>query len=105
MNLVFVTFFHGISLPILFPITLFGLVNFYVSEKILFAYYYHEPPYYSTVMNETAIDILKYAPVLMMINGYWLLSNRQMFFNTVIPISQANQLIKTEHKLFTLFED
>ena len=40
MNLVFVSFFHGISLPILFPITLFGLINFYVTEKLLFAYYY-----------------------------------------------------------------
>ena len=81
LNLVMVTFFHGISLPILFPITLFGLINFYVTERCLFAYYYRKPPYYSSKMNETAIWHLAYAPVLMILNGFWLLGNRQMFFN------------------------
>jgi len=31
---------HGIAFPIMFPITLFGLLNNYFVEKLCLAYYY-----------------------------------------------------------------
>ena len=39
-----VAFTHGVALPMLFPVALFGLVNNYFTERILLAYYYRQPP-------------------------------------------------------------
>ena len=76
MNMIFTTFLHGISLPLLFPITLFGITNQYVSERLMFAKFYRKPPLFNNDMNRMSIQILYYAPLLMIINGYWLLGNR-----------------------------
>ena len=43
MVLSFCTFTHSIAFPILFPIALFGLINNFVVEKLLLAYYYRQP--------------------------------------------------------------
>jgi len=51
LNLVCTTFMHGIALPILFPITLFGIANKYFTETILFAYYFKAPPLYDNQLN------------------------------------------------------
>jgi len=51
-------------------------------------------------LNDRALKILHYAPVMMMIFGYWYLGNRQMFFNEVMPIEHISQDVVTDHKLF-----
>ena len=98
--MVFVTFLHGVSLPILFPITLFGLINSFVADKIMFAKYYQQPPLYDTAMNDRAINLLFYAPIFMMFNSYWLLGNQQMFFNQNKPIEYSSQILEANHSLF-----
>ena len=37
---VFVSFMYGMFIPILFPITLFGIFNMYVVERLCLAYYF-----------------------------------------------------------------
>jgi hypothetical protein len=76
INLIFVTFTHGVALPILFPIALFTLFNFYVTERYLFAYFYKKPPLFDNEMNARALGLLQYAPVMMILFGYWHISNR-----------------------------
>jgi len=44
INIVFVAMTHGVALPILYPLALFGLANNYFTERILLAYYYRKPP-------------------------------------------------------------
>ena len=51
-------FVHGIALPILFPITLFGILNIYVFETILMAYYFKKPPLFDNQLNNEALHIL-----------------------------------------------
>ena len=52
LNIVFVTFTHGIALPVLFPIAVVGLLNMYISEKYMFAYFYRKPPLFDNKINE-----------------------------------------------------
>ena len=40
MNQVFVSFTHGLAIPLLFPIALLGIINMYVAERLQFAYFY-----------------------------------------------------------------
>ena len=87
LTLVFVSFTHGLALPVLFPIALFGLiVNFFV-ERISLAYYYKQPPKFDNILHDRALRDLKYAPIFMLLMGYWHLGNRQMFFNEYYPKS------------------
>ena len=67
---------YGMLLPILFPIALFAFVNLYVNERLLLAYYYQQPPIYDDELIRSSITIMKGAPVLMFLMGYWALGNR-----------------------------
>jgi hypothetical protein len=40
MNMIYVCFTYGLALPLLFPITVFGMFNLYIMERIQFAYIY-----------------------------------------------------------------
>lgn len=44
MAIIYITFTHGLGLPILFPITFVSLFNQYTTEKLLLIYYYKQPP-------------------------------------------------------------
>ena len=76
LNIVFVCFTHGIALPILFPIGLFGILNYYISERILLAYYYKQPASFDMKISLMALKSLRGAPAWMMAFGYWYLGNR-----------------------------
>ena len=84
----------------LFPIALFGIFNIYVIERLQFAYFYREPPTFDNKLNDRALKLLFYAPLLMIINGYWLLTNRQMFHNESVFRNQQSSPVLTNHKLF-----
>jgi len=75
LNIVFVTMMYGIALPILFLYAILGLLVLWVSEKLLFFYTYRLPPSYDAALAKDVIAQMKYAPVVMMIFGYWFLSS------------------------------
>jgi hypothetical protein len=43
---IFTAFMYGLFIPILFPITLLGLVSTYMSETLILAYWTRKPPSY-----------------------------------------------------------
>jgi len=105
MVLVFVAFTHGIAIPILWPICLFGIFNNYFFERIALAYYYKQPPLFDNRLNSKALSILQLPPVIMLILGYWYLGNRQMFFNKYDTIETSFGEIKDpKHPLFDYSE-
>jgi hypothetical protein len=68
---IFVCFTYGLVLPILFPITFFLMINQYISERILFAYFHRKPPIFGIQMNIGALSILRLAPLFMFGFAYW----------------------------------
>ena len=89
MNLVFAAFTHGVALPILFPIACFGILNNFISERVLLAYYYRAPPMFDDELNRQALFLLKLAPLSGLAMGYWYLGNRQIFFNEYGLLEEA----------------
>jgi hypothetical protein len=79
--MVFTTFTFGIALPLLFPICALAMFNLYVSERIQFAYLYRKPPRYGGSLTNEALDLLSFCPVICLLFGYWILGNRQIFFD------------------------
>lgn len=104
LNVIFSTFTHGLALPILFPIAAFAMFNFYVCEKYFFAYFYRKPPLFDNKMNERALMMCAYAPIFLVIFGYWQLGNRQAFYNEVNSRNYSGEVLDPGHKLFD-YED
>ena len=79
LNVVYMTFLFGAGLPILFPIALVSLILLYCVSKILLAYSYQKPPAYDHKLNETIVKMLRFAPIIYLIQAMWIYSNRQVF--------------------------
>jgi hypothetical protein len=75
MMQIYISFLYGMQMPILFVICLFGLFNMYCNERLLLAYYYKQPPAYDLELHKQVISYLRYAPIVMLINGYWAFGN------------------------------
>lgn len=66
---------YGLYVPILFLTTTIGILNLYITERILLFYYYKKPPSYDGKLNYRVINILEKVPYFMFFLGYWALSN------------------------------
>ena len=55
-------------------------------------------------MTQNAIRLLKYIPILFLWNGYWMLSNKQMFGNTVNKIELSSQQMEASHTFSSLWD-
>ena len=85
LNIVFVTFMYGLAVPLLFPLAfLFFAVSYFV-ERVCLAYSYRLPPSFDDALNKSALYIMKFAPLSMMMFGFWVMGNNQIFSNVVIP--------------------
>jgi len=93
----FVTFMYGLAVPLLFPIAFIYFLVSYIVERLALAYSYRKPPMFDDVLNQSAINMLKIAPVFMMIFGYWIFGNRQIFYNIVNGREYRTNPVLTSH--------
>jgi hypothetical protein len=52
---------------------------------------------YDDKLNNATLSILKWAPYFMMMFGYWLMGNKQIFSNVVNPVEYKTDPINTDH--------
>lgn len=83
LNITYVTMLYGLGLPILFPIAILSYFIFWMTERYQVAYTYQLPPAMDDMLTKNALKILSYSPLLFLFNGFWMLSNRQIFDNVV----------------------
>ena len=76
LNIVYVTCMYGAGMPILFPIAAFNFFNQWMVERILVAYVVRQPPALDAKLTQNCVAMLQFAPLLLLFNGYWMLSNR-----------------------------
>jgi len=53
-------------------------------------------------MTMNAMTLLSYTPIMFLFNGYWMLSNRQMFANTVNQLTYSTEEMSSSHFWSTL---
>ena len=73
---VYIAFTYGLALPVLFPIVMLSMTSLMICEKLQFAYFYRKPPIFGNNLNQRGLNLIIYAPVAMMLMGYWMLGNR-----------------------------
>lgn len=82
INLVVVAFAWGISMPIYFPLCFIGVAIIYFTDKMRLAWYYQKPVKYDSQMTILVNWIVTYyAPVFMLLIGYWQFTNQSGFNN------------------------
>jgi hypothetical protein len=90
MNITFVTMMYGLGMPVLFPVAAMSYLTLYCIEKIMLHYCYREPPMYDERLNNNALAILTYAPLLFLSFGYWMLSSKQLLSNNPTDLTYTN---------------
>lgn len=89
INIVFVSLMYGIGMPGLFPIAAFNFLNQYIAERIIVSYNVPLPPSLDDRLTKSVISILQYAPLLLLANGYWMISNPEIFDNKWTAIDNS----------------
>lgn len=80
LNTIFITMTFGAGIPELFFIASVTILNLYLLEVFLLHYIYKCPPAYDEKLNKSALRILSFAPLNLLAFGYWMLSNKQLFY-------------------------
>tara|TARA_B110000285_G_C15040501_1_gene571565 strand:- start:237 stop:491 length:255 start_codon:yes stop_codon:yes gene_type:complete len=72
---VFVTCLYGVGMPLLFPVAACNFGIQWVCERIMATYQVKLPPLLDDTMITQLFSTLKWAPLMMLFNGFWMLSN------------------------------
>jgi len=81
LNITFLAMLYGLGMPIMFPMAMVILANQRLCERVQVAYNYRQPPAMDDSLSNSVLSIMKYAPLMLLFNGYWLMDNKQFFDN------------------------
>lgn len=70
---------YGLAMPLLFPIVSVTLMSQWISERIQIAYFVRQPPAMDNMLSLNALSKIKWAPLFLLFNGFWIVDNKQMF--------------------------
>lgn len=97
LNVVYITMMYGVGMPMLFPLAAFNFFNQWITERIIVAYQVRLPPALDDKLTNNCISMLKGAPLLLLFNGYWMISNRQIFSNAWSYKERSFETMKSGH--------
>jgi len=75
VNTVYIAMMYGMGMPLLFPIAALNIFNQWITERIAVAYLAKLPPALDSKLTDNCISVLRWAPLLLLFNGYWMVSN------------------------------
>ena len=99
LNIVYITMMYGIGMPILFVLAAFNFFNQWVCERIIVAYQMRLPPALDDKLTVNCIGMLKLAPILLLFNGYWMITNRQIYENNWSYIGKSTDSMLSQHEV------
>ena len=97
LNCIYIACLYGVGMPILFPIAALTFINTYICERFTVIYFMKQPPALDEKLTTNAIDMLKYAPLLMVTNGFWMVSNGQIFQNKHVEKDHVEDRMQSGH--------
>jgi hypothetical protein len=90
LNLVFVAFFFGAIMPVMFPLCFVGLCVMYIVETLMMYYSYRKPAMFDDKMTHQVILALYYGPVAFVGVGAWAFQNQMIYANKVLILETSN---------------
>jgi len=95
--------FFGVGIPILFPIAVIDFIVIWMFERYFIARVYRLTPSLNKNLTNHIVSWLSWTPILLLLNGFWMVSNRQMFNNVVNKISYSSENMSTSHTVFSTY--
>lgn len=102
MNVYYITMMYGVGIPLLFPVAALYCFNAYISEKIIVSYFVRLPPSMDDSLTKMAVGMLKNGPLFLLCNGWWMLSNQQIYDNIWSLIANELTPMNSKHYLLQL---
>ena len=99
LNITFITMMYGVGMPILFPLAAFNFFNQWLCERIIVSYQVQQPPIMDDKLTVNCVEMMYFSPLFLLINGYWMLSNPQIFNNEWDFIADSEHTMKSTHFL------
>lgn len=99
LNIAYITMLYGLGMPLLFPIAALNYFNQYCVERIIVAWMMKQPSALDDRLTVNCLQRLRFAPLLFLVNGYWMLGNRQIFYNKWSYIGNVAENMKSDHFL------
>jgi hypothetical protein len=81
MNITFTAMMYGLSMPVLFPLAGLSVYSARVCDRIQVAWLDKLPPAMNDSITRQVMSLLKFAPLFLIFNSYWILDNKQTFDN------------------------
>lgn len=93
ISVTLIVFTYGYGLPVLFIVGTACLAVKYILDKLLITYFYCQITNHNESVSKTIFHILKYAPVLYLIWGFFTVKNNNCILSNaeLKPISYSNQ--------------
>lgn len=97
LNVCFVCTMYGLAMPLLFPIAAITLLFQQFGEKIAIAWVARLPPAMDNALNNNAISMVGFAPMFLLMNGFWLVDNKAIFNNVWVYRMRVTDNMKSNH--------
>lgn len=81
MNVTFTAMMYGLSMPLLFPLAGLTIYNMRICSRIEVAWLHKLPPAMNDSITRQVLNLLKFSPLFLIFNGYWMMDNQQIFSN------------------------
>ena len=91
---------YGLGLPVLFPLTLINLIITYVVHKLATVYWNQKSNILDDTLNKNAVYYLKYGALLHVGFAYWMLTNKQMFYNEFEKLYYKREVTMSLHTVY-----
>jgi hypothetical protein len=75
LNTICVCMMYALAIPELLWVAALTFCIYYLCEKFMITYYYKRPPMYDDKLNTAALELMKFAPIIMCFFGYWCMGN------------------------------
>lgn len=97
LNITFLAMMYGMGMPIMFFMAMVIISNQRLAERVQVAFNMRQPPAMDNALSNSVLSILKYAPLCLLFNGYWLLDNKQIFDNVWLYKDKSTDNMKSGH--------
>lgn len=97
LNVTYVALTYGLAMPILFPIAAITLKLQQTFEKVAIAWCARMPPAMDNALNNNALSMVTFAPMFLLMNGFWLIDNKIIFDNHWEYRMRVNETMRSGH--------
>lgn len=99
MSITFTAMMYGLSMPVLFPLAGLSIFSMRVCNRIQVAWLDRLPPAMNDSITRQVLSVLKFAPLFLIFNGYWVMDNKQIFDNVWQYKKEAVENMPSGHKI------